>query len=301
MNTPFTYNKKEYSLESVILHIVRREINTYGKTLRSIIYSCCPAAVITASGDYTLNPSYSKNKTLIQEIQNIQDQYYFNRCGNTQKFSILSKLKNAKGKKYSIYDYFNLDAMYGYYELLKNIVEEYNAFKPVLKYPYSETDERKLWELYKTTRNKQLERIKEKFPKEILHHDFSKSPIVANKESQRKIEAMYEWLGLDEYAPHLVPTIVECYKEDINQTREHLMRKLDKVMMVNDLIQNQNKQNHEYTFYDPHTKECLGSGEPYYETINGKKILAGYITSDGDFVPKANIHEYTHQRESLFD
>lgn len=299
IKAPFIYNNKEYSIEDALSHLLRREINTYGKALRSIIYSCCPASV---TGDVKYDEyysSFSKNKTLVDEIQALQDAYYYHKFSQNEKFRIIEKLKNNKGKKYSIYDYFTLETMHGYYELLKGIVTTFNFYKPNWKAPYTPKEEQQLWELYITTRNSQLEEIRQRFPKETLHHDFTKSPVVANKENQRKINAMYEWLGFDGYKPQYVPTIVETYIEDRNQTIEKLSKKINKIVSINNVLDD--KRYNDLTFYNPKTKECMGSGEPYYEIINDKKVLAGYITSDGEFVPKENINEYTDQSLTLSD
>lgn len=290
MDTPFIYRNKEYSLESVLLHLLRREINNYGRSLSGIIYSLSTQDSTDNNG-YVPNPTaWTEAQQVASEIQSIQRGFYFNKFKNSNDInSIYKKLKNRNnGKSYRIYDYFDLNGMYGYYLLTKSIVEQYNGQKITIQndITLSESEKKqKLYALYKYLKEINLLNINEKFPYYSIHSDLKKEPIVANKQADNKIEAMYQWLGLP-YSPDLLSAIIDTYRENPTINKNELLEKVSKIQQVDEVLQqNQSSNNQPQSFQNEHGED-LGPGEPYYEkNENGESVLTGYLTGDGTFFP----------------
>lgn len=291
---PFSYRNKTYSLEQIMLYLVRREINTYGKQLRGILYTYCPTSMYQYAQNNQVSSwapkekEITKEKSLAKEIQNIYEQFYLNKFTLEQKNNIYHRLRQGN-KVYRIYDFFDLPSMYSYYQLLKDMVEKFNERKiGYLDIRNQKQQEATLYDLYQDIKKECLQESKEKMPFSKLHTNLDQTPIVANKESQLKINAMYEYLGT-QYNPLLLNIIVDTYlkTKDIQAIRKAI--KVYYIMhpdtqMIDNTTYTKTSSNENPVYYDQN--ECLGEGEPYYEyDAHGKKHFVGYLTSDGQFFP----------------
>lgn len=293
MNTPFIYKNKEYSLQAVLLYLLRHGIKNYGKALSGIILSCCPESNVTSTTypDYQDNNStWSKTRTLAKEISYIQNEFYFDKFKNDEDtLSIHEKLKKSNGKTYCIYNYFDLNGMYGYYLLTKSIVEQYNMESQNAQLANVTQEQREyiLFDIYRNIRDARLKEIKEKFPHKSIHSDLQQSTVDTKNDFQAKVEAMYEWLGIQDHHD-ILPFIVDIYRENPSISYDELQIKINKFLKTQQILQNDDDKKHTIdklpTFYNK-DGECLGTGEPCYDQVNGEQVLTGYMTSDGDFIP----------------
>ncbi len=307
MAITFTYKRTTYSLEEALKQLIRQEIKNNGKRLSAIIHSCCPDTIDEYNNDDSIDYQASayqkpigKQKRLSIEIKKMQESFYSKKFSSKDRDEITSKVTAISGKSHRIYDFFDLDSMFAYHLLIKNIVDEYNrilnnvhttnvqeqllANKIITQLGTTKLNDAQKFRIYEMVRDITLAHTSKNYGYSNLHSCLEQEPIMTNK-GDEVIEFLYQQMGLPQYTPQCLEKIVSTYQKHKNLTEDLAYGAILKETNVVAEALEDNKTNHDdrVIAYDPTTGDCLGpvSPQPVYDQ-QGHEIGVQYFDAEGN-------------------